>query len=126
MGQWISSNSSCGRKLANNFRPIWRPLVGHRANKQARRGHRSADWIGAHHPPPPLQARHDAVRGTAIALNASGKAAFIQMTRNIARSVGWYWPPEAGLFVARPPGDFPPRKVKVLIEILLEHFADKQ
>lgn len=35
-------------------------------------------------------------------------------------------PPEAGIFVVRPPGDFPPRKVKVLIEILLEHFADKQ
>ena len=34
-------------------------------------------------------------------------------------------PPEAGMFVVRPPGDFPPRKVKVLIEILLEHFADK-
>ena len=59
-------------------------------------------------------------------MNASGKGAFIQMTRNIARSVGLYWPPEAGLFVVRPPGDFPPRKVKVLIEILLEHFADKQ
>jgi DNA-binding transcriptional LysR family regulator len=37
-----------------------------------------------------------------------------------------YPPPEAGLFVVRPPGDFPPRKVKVLTEILLEHFADKQ
>jgi DNA-binding transcriptional LysR family regulator len=37
-----------------------------------------------------------------------------------------YPPPEAGLFVIRPPGSFPPRKVKVLIEILLEHFADKQ
>jgi DNA-binding transcriptional LysR family regulator len=35
-------------------------------------------------------------------------------------------PPEAGLFVVRPPGAFPPRKVKVLTEILLEHFADKQ
>jgi DNA-binding transcriptional LysR family regulator len=35
-------------------------------------------------------------------------------------------PPDAGIFVVRPPGDFPPRKVKVLIEILLEHFADKQ
>ena len=35
-------------------------------------------------------------------------------------------PPQAGLFVVRPPGDFPPRKVKVLIEILLEHFADKR
>ena len=35
-------------------------------------------------------------------------------------------PPEAGIFVVRPPGDFPPRKVKVLIEILLEHFADRQ
>jgi DNA-binding transcriptional LysR family regulator len=35
-------------------------------------------------------------------------------------------PPEAGMFVVRPPGDFPPRKVKLLIEILLEHFAHKQ
>jgi DNA-binding transcriptional LysR family regulator len=37
-----------------------------------------------------------------------------------------YPPPEAGLFVVRPPGDFPPRKVKVLTEILLEHFGGKQ
>jgi DNA-binding transcriptional LysR family regulator len=35
-------------------------------------------------------------------------------------------PPEAGMFVIRPPGNFPPRKVKVLIEILLEHFAHQQ
>jgi DNA-binding transcriptional LysR family regulator len=35
-------------------------------------------------------------------------------------------PPEAGMFVVRPPGDFPPRKVKVLTEVLLEHFAHKQ
>jgi DNA-binding transcriptional LysR family regulator len=35
-------------------------------------------------------------------------------------------PPEAGIFVVRPPGDFPPRKVKVLTEILLEHFAVKR
>ena len=35
-------------------------------------------------------------------------------------------PPEAGLFVVRPPGDIPPRKFKVLTEILLEHFTDKQ
>jgi DNA-binding transcriptional LysR family regulator len=35
-------------------------------------------------------------------------------------------PPEAGMFVVRPPGDFPPRKVKVLTEILLEHFANKR
>ncbi len=37
-----------------------------------------------------------------------------------------YPPPEAGIFVVRSPGDFPPRKVKMLIEILLEHFADKR
>ena len=37
-----------------------------------------------------------------------------------------YPPPEAGIFVVRPPGDFPPRKVKVLTEILLEHFANKR
>jgi DNA-binding transcriptional LysR family regulator len=40
--------------------------------------------------------------------------------------LGDHPPPQAGMFVVRPPGDFPPRKVKVLIEILLEHFADKQ
>jgi DNA-binding transcriptional LysR family regulator len=32
-------------------------------------------------------------------------------------------PPEAGLFVLRPPGDFPPRKVRALIEILVEWFG---
>jgi DNA-binding transcriptional LysR family regulator len=35
-------------------------------------------------------------------------------------------PPKAGIFVVRPPGDFPPRKVKVLIDILLEHFAHRR
>jgi DNA-binding transcriptional LysR family regulator len=30
-------------------------------------------------------------------------------------------PPEAGMYVVRPPGDFPPRKVRELIDILLEH-----
>jgi DNA-binding transcriptional LysR family regulator len=34
-----------------------------------------------------------------------------------------YPPPEAGLFVLRPPGDFPPRKVRALIEILVEKFG---
>jgi DNA-binding transcriptional LysR family regulator len=32
-------------------------------------------------------------------------------------------PPEAGIFVLRPPGDFPPRKVRALIEILVERFG---
>jgi DNA-binding transcriptional LysR family regulator len=32
-------------------------------------------------------------------------------------------PPEAGLFVLRPPGDFPPRKVRALIEIPVERFG---
>jgi DNA-binding transcriptional LysR family regulator len=32
-------------------------------------------------------------------------------------------PPEAGLFVLRPPGDFPPRKVRALIDILVERFG---
>jgi DNA-binding transcriptional LysR family regulator len=32
-------------------------------------------------------------------------------------------PPEAGLFVLLPPGDFPPRKVRALIEILVERFG---
>jgi DNA-binding transcriptional LysR family regulator len=34
-----------------------------------------------------------------------------------------YPPPEGGLFVVRPPGDFPPRKVRALIEILVERFG---
>lgn len=34
-----------------------------------------------------------------------------------------YPPPEAGLFVLRPPGEFPPRKVRALIEILVERFG---
>jgi DNA-binding transcriptional LysR family regulator len=34
-----------------------------------------------------------------------------------------YPPPEAGLYVVRPPGDFPTRKVRVLTEILLEFFT---
>jgi DNA-binding transcriptional LysR family regulator len=34
--------------------------------------------------------------------------------------------PEAGLYVLRPPGDFSPRKVKVLIDILLEYFGDSK
>jgi DNA-binding transcriptional LysR family regulator len=31
--------------------------------------------------------------------------------------------PEAGLYIVRPPGDHPPRKVRVLTEFLLEQFA---
>ena len=31
--------------------------------------------------------------------------------------------PEAGMFVVRPPGDFPTRKVKVLTDILVEYFT---
>ena len=34
-----------------------------------------------------------------------------------------YPPPKAGMFVVRPPGDFPPRKVRVLTEILFEYFG---
>ena len=34
-----------------------------------------------------------------------------------------YPPPEAGLFVVRPPAQFPPRKVRVLTDILIEHFG---
>mgnify|MGYP003575643212 FL=1 len=32
--------------------------------------------------------------------------------------------PEAGMYVVRPPGAFPPRKVRVLIDILVEFFGD--
>jgi DNA-binding transcriptional LysR family regulator len=31
-------------------------------------------------------------------------------------------PPEGGIYVVRPPGDFPPRKVRALIEIMVERF----
>jgi DNA-binding transcriptional LysR family regulator len=34
--------------------------------------------------------------------------------------------PEAGMFVVRPPGAFPSRKVRVLIDILVEHFGDQR
>ena len=34
-----------------------------------------------------------------------------------------YPPPEAGIYVVRPPGDFPVRKVRVLIDILIEYFG---
>ena len=34
-----------------------------------------------------------------------------------------YPPPEAGLFVVRPPGQHPERKVRVLTELLIEHFG---
>src|SRR5262245_30746111 len=34
-----------------------------------------------------------------------------------------YSPPDAGLYVVRPPGDLPPRKVRVLTDILLEYFG---
>jgi DNA-binding transcriptional LysR family regulator len=37
-----------------------------------------------------------------------------------------YPPPDEGMYVVRPPGDLPPRKVRVLTDILLEYFgADK-
>lgn len=34
-----------------------------------------------------------------------------------------YPPPDAGLYVVRPPGDLPPRKVRALTDILLEYFG---
>jgi DNA-binding transcriptional LysR family regulator len=34
-----------------------------------------------------------------------------------------YPPPELGLYVVRPPGEFAPRKVRVLIDILVERFG---
>lgn len=37
-----------------------------------------------------------------------------------------YPPPEAGLYVVRPPAAFPSRKVRVLTEILIEQFGDGQ
>lgn len=35
-----------------------------------------------------------------------------------------YPAPEAGMFVVRPPGAFPSRKVRFLIDILIEHFGE--
>jgi DNA-binding transcriptional LysR family regulator len=35
-----------------------------------------------------------------------------------------YATPEGGMYVVRPPGDFPPRKVKVLTDILQERFSN--
>jgi DNA-binding transcriptional LysR family regulator len=34
-------------------------------------------------------------------------------------------PPEGGIYVVRPPGDFAPRKVRALIEILVERFGSE-
>lgn len=34
-----------------------------------------------------------------------------------------YPPPEAGIFVVRPPGQHPARKIRVLTELLIEHFG---
>jgi DNA-binding transcriptional LysR family regulator len=34
-----------------------------------------------------------------------------------------YPPPTAGIFVVRPPGQHPARKVRVLTELLIEHFG---
>jgi hypothetical protein len=31
--------------------------------------------------------------------------------------------PEAGFYVVRPPGQHPPRKIRVLTELLIEHLA---
>lgn len=37
-----------------------------------------------------------------------------------------YPPPDAGLYVVRPPGNLPPRKVRALTDILLEYFGAGQ
>ena len=34
-----------------------------------------------------------------------------------------YPPPEAGIFLLRPPGAHPARKIRVLTELLIEHFG---
>jgi DNA-binding transcriptional LysR family regulator len=34
-----------------------------------------------------------------------------------------YPPPEGGIYIVRPPGDFPPRKVRALIDIMVERFS---
>lgn len=35
-----------------------------------------------------------------------------------------YPPPQVGIYVVRPPGEFAPRKVRALIDILIEHFGN--
>ena len=37
--------------------------------------------------------------------------------------LGDYPPAEPGLYVVRPPGDFPPRKVRVFTDILIDYFG---
>jgi DNA-binding transcriptional LysR family regulator len=37
-----------------------------------------------------------------------------------------YPPPDAGMYVVRPPGDSPPRKVRALTDILIEYFGASQ
>jgi DNA-binding transcriptional LysR family regulator len=37
--------------------------------------------------------------------------------------LGDYPLPEAGLYIVRPPSDFPPRKIRVLTDILIEYFG---
>jgi DNA-binding transcriptional LysR family regulator len=37
-----------------------------------------------------------------------------------------YPSPTAGLYVIRSPGDFSPRKVRVLTDILMEYFGDRK
>jgi DNA-binding transcriptional LysR family regulator len=40
--------------------------------------------------------------------------------------LGDFPPPEGGLYVVRPPGVAPPRKLRVLTEILVEHFGSEK
>ena len=47
----------------------------------------------------------------------------IQAGRLVHRLSG-YPRDEAGMFVVRPPGAFPSRKVRVLIDLLVEHFGE--
>ncbi|EJC82353.1 transcriptional regulator [Rhizobium leguminosarum bv. trifolii WSM2297] len=42
---------------------------------------------------------------------------------NLVRLLENYATPELGMFVLRPPGAFPSRKVRILTDILIEHFA---
>jgi DNA-binding transcriptional LysR family regulator len=44
-------------------------------------------------------------------------------TRSVTLTAAGEQPPQAGIYVVRPPGEFAPRKVRALIDILIERFG---
>src|SRR6266404_1389740 len=79
------------------------------------------------------QGRYKADNGAALAAAAIaglGIAALPDFLTETALASGVLVPvmshyplPEAGIFIVRPPGRHPPRKIRVLTEILIEHFG---